>query len=295
MRVRSPSKIETMLEIRFHGRGGQGAVIASELLAQAAFLDGKWPQSFPFFGVERRGAPVTAYARVAAEPIRVRTEITEPDVVVVLDPGLLAATPVTDGLKSGGLLLVNTRRPVEALVAPSGVRRAAVDATRIALGHSLGSTTMPIVNTAMLGALARSVGVVSLEALSRAIDQFVPAQPEENRRAARDGYTTVRAVDTGPTTGGLNPTPMRTAPSIPEGPLATFPSELNRTAAWRTFTPKIHLERCTKCNFCWKFCPDDAIELDARGFPVIRLPYCKGCGICAEECPPGTIEMVAEA
>ena len=86
-----------MIEIRFHGRGGQGAVLASELLAQAAFLDGKMPQSFPFFGVERRGAPVTAYARIDSKPIGLRTSIRSPDVVVVLDPGLLASTPVAAG------------------------------------------------------------------------------------------------------------------------------------------------------------------------------------------------------
>ncbi len=295
MRVLSPSQLGTMIEIRFHGRGGQGAVIASELLAQAAFLDGKWPQSFPFFGVERRGAPVTAYARIDSEPIRVRTEITSPDVVVVLDPGLLATTPVADGLKPGGLLLVNTRQPAGEIVAPSGVHRAAVDATRIALDHTLGSAMMPIVNTAILGALARTSGAVSLEALSRAIDQFVPTKPEENRLAARAGYTAVSGADDGPTPDARSPVPARPAVPFPEGPMATLPSELNRTAAWRTFTPKIHLERCTKCNFCWKFCPDDAIEFDPRGFPAIRLAYCKGCGICAEECPPGTIEMVAEA
>lgn len=284
-----------MIEIRFHGRGGQGAVVASELLAQAAFLDGKSPQSFPFFGVERRGAPVTAYTRIDSRPIGVRTEITAPDVVVVLDPGLLKTTPVADGLKPGGLLLVNTPLPSERIVARAAVRRAAVDATKIALAHGLGTTMMPIVNTAVLGALARASGAVSLEALTRAIDQFVPARPDDNRLAARDGYTTVRVVDQGPILAPSPATPPRPPAPFPEGPVAILPSELNHTAAWRTFTPKIHLERCTKCNFCWKYCPDDAIELDAQGFPVIRLDYCKGCGICAAECPPKTIEMVTEA
>ena len=284
-----------MIEIRFHGRGGQGAVIASELLAQAAFLDGKMPQSFPFFGVERRGAPVTAFTRIDSHPIGVRTSIVAPDVVVVLDPGLLLSTPVTDGLKSGGLLLVNTTQPAEQLRAPPGVHRAAVDATHIALAHGLGTTMLPIVNTAVLGALARATGVVSLEALSRAIEQFVPARPQENSLAARDGYAKVRTVD-----GGNAPLPLAFAAPVslrpfPEGPMASLSSETIHTATWRTFTPVIHLERCTKCNFCWKFCPDDAIEFDAKGFPKIRMEYCKGCGICAVECPPKTIEMVAEA
>jgi 2-oxoacid:acceptor oxidoreductase gamma subunit (pyruvate/2-ketoisovalerate family)/2-oxoacid:acceptor oxidoreductase delta subunit (pyruvate/2-ketoisovalerate family) len=283
-----------MIEIRFHGRGGQGAVIASELLAQAAFLDGKMPQSFPFFGVERRGAPVTAFTRIDARPIGVRTSIVAPDVVVVLDPGLLGTTRVTDGLKPHGLLLVNTPRTAESLVAPVGVHRAAVDATRIALAHDLGTPMLPIVNTAVLGALARATGVVSLESLSRAIDQFVPARPQENRLAARDGYTNVRTVDAGAVPVPLLVPAGPSAPTaeFPEGPIATVSSETIHTAAWRTFTPVVHLERCTKCNFCWKFCPDDAIEFDPAGYPRIRLAYCKGCGICAAECPPKTIEMV---
>ncbi len=284
-----------MIEIRFHGRGGQGAVVASELLAQAAFFDGHWPQSFPFFGVERRGAPVTAYARIDSSPIRLRTEITAPDIVVVLDPGLLATTPVAAGLKPGGLLLVNAARPAEEIVAPAEVRRAAVDATRIAIAHGLGSSMMPIVNTAMLGALSRASGVVGLEALARAIDRFVPTKAEANRAAARDGYDAVRTVATGPVPSAARAGPVSGPLALPEGPVATLSSERNRTAAWRTFTPRIHLERCTKCNFCWKFCPDNAIEFDPEGFPAIRLAYCKGCGICAAECPPKTIEMVAEA
>ncbi len=280
-----------MIEIRFHGRGGQGAVLASELLAQAAFLDGKSPQSFPFFGVERRGAPVTAYTRIDDRPVRLRTSIPNPDVVVVLDPGLLGTTRVTDGIRPHGLLLVNTPKSSEELEAPDGVRRAAVDATKIALSHGLGTPMMPIVNTAVLGALARATGVVSLEALSRAIEQFVPRSPVENRLAARDGYTTVRTVEVGAL---LSPLPVGAPVPRPsgEGPIAVVPSETIHTAAWRTFTPKIHLERCTKCNFCWKFCPDDAIEFDPQGFPRIRLAYCKGCGICAAECPPKTIEML---
>jgi 2-oxoacid:acceptor oxidoreductase gamma subunit (pyruvate/2-ketoisovalerate family)/2-oxoacid:acceptor oxidoreductase delta subunit (pyruvate/2-ketoisovalerate family) len=283
-----------MIEIRFHGRGGQGAVIASELLAQAAFLDGKEPQSFPFFGVERRGAPVTAFARIDDHPIRLRTSIEHPDVVVVLDPGLLRTTPVTDGIKEGGLLLVNSRLPPEEVVAPATIRRAAVDATRIALAHGLGSPNAPIVNTAVLGALAKATGAVSLDAVERAIARFVPARPEENRAAGADGFNAVRSA--GPMAKGVPIPHPRPIPliAVPEGPVARRSSDIYHTASWRTLTPVIHLERCTKCNFCWKFCPDDAIGFDGNGYPVIRLDYCKGCGICATECPPRTIEMVAE-
>ncbi len=283
-----------MIEIRFHGRGGQGAVLASELLAQAAFLDGRSPQSFPFFGVERRGAPVTAYARVDDRPIGVRTSIVTPDVVVVLEPGLLRTTSVGDGLRTGGLLLVNSPLPPARLEAPDGVRRASVDATAIALAHGLGSRTMPIVNTTILGALARVTGVVSLEALGRAIDRYVPAAPAENRAAAADGFASVRLADpAAPSATGPARIPFAVAVPIPEGPLATLPSSSIRTGSWRTLVPEIDERRCTRCNFCWKYCPDDAIELDGRGYPVLVLDACKGCGICAEVCPPHTIAMVA--
>jgi pyruvate ferredoxin oxidoreductase gamma subunit len=283
-----------VIEIRFHGRGGQGAVVASVLLAEAAFLDGREPQCFPFFGVERRGAPVTAYTRVDRRPIGLRTSIVAPDVVVVLDPGLLGSTPVADGLKDGGLLLVNSSRPPERIAAPPSARRASVDASAIALAHGLGSRTMPIVNTTVLGALARVTGVVSLEALGRAIDRSVPAHPAENRAAAADGFASVRIVDgtTAPAAPLVAPPRPVLAP-LPEGPVASVPSSSIRTSAWRTLTPEIDLARCTRCNFCWKFCPDDAIELDARGYPVIVLDSCKGCGICANVCPPKTIAMVA--
>jgi len=283
-----------MIEIRFHGRGGQGAVLASEMLAQAAFLDGKTPQCFPFFGVERRGAPVTAYARIDNQPMRVRTAITQPDIVVVLDPGLLKSTNVADGLRPGGLVLVNSRRPPSEIEAPPGARRATVDATRIALAHGLGSKTMPVVNTVILGALARASGVVSLESVSAAIEKYAPAKPAQNRDAAVEGFGAVRSID--PTTSPVPPRPKvpHPLPPLPEGPIASTPTTVIHTSSWRTLTPHIHLEHCTKCNFCWKFCPDDAIGFDEKGFPVIRLDYCKGCGICAEECPPKTIEMLAE-
>jgi pyruvate ferredoxin oxidoreductase gamma subunit len=282
-----------MIEIRFHGRGGQGAVVASELLAQAAFLDGKTPQSFPFFGVERRGAPVTAFARLDDKPIGVRTSITHPDIVVVLDPGLVRTTPVADGLKPGGLLLVNSRHAPEEIPAPPGARRATVDASRIAVAHGLGSVTLPIVNTTVLGALVGATHIISPDALDRAIERYVPARPAQNRAAAHDGFSGVRMVDSAAMSLPAHVGAPGPLPPLPEGPVASVSSRVIHTAAWRTLTPTIHLERCTKCNFCWKFCPDDAISFDEKGFPVILLDYCKGCGICAAECPPKTIEMIA--
>jgi 2-oxoisovalerate/pyruvate ferredoxin oxidoreductase gamma subunit len=178
----------TVIEIRFHGRGGQGGVIASELLAQAAFLEGKHPQSFPFFGVERRGAPVTAYTRIDNAPIPIRTSITAPDIVVVLDAGLMRTINVTAGLKPDGLLLVNSEKAPDKLDVPFKGRIATVDATGIALAHGLGSKATPITNTAILGALAQASGIVTLDSVRRAVERFVPAKPRENVAAAEDAY-----------------------------------------------------------------------------------------------------------
>lgn len=177
-----------MQEVRFHGRGGLGAVTASELLAQAAFLEGLYPQAFPFFGVERRGAPVTAYLRVGPDPLSVRTAITTPDIVVVLERSLLKTIPVTKGLKPDGLLLLNTARDR----VPAGLdfhgRTAVVDATAIALAEGLGSPAVPIVSTAILGALAGASGIVRLDSLTTAIARSVPKKIDENVRAAEAGF-----------------------------------------------------------------------------------------------------------
>ncbi len=185
-----------MIEIRFHGRGGQGAVIASELLAQAAFLEGKHPQSFPFFGVERRGAPVTAYTRIDDKPISVRTSITAPDIVVVLDAGLMRTINVMAGLKREGLLLVNTDATPDNIDRTFQGRLATVDATAIALSQGLGSKATPIVNTAILGALARASGVVSLDAVVKAVVKFVPAKQEANAVAAITAHRQVSVLET---------------------------------------------------------------------------------------------------
>jgi len=183
-----------LIEIRFHGRGGQGAVIASELLAQAAFLEGKHPQSFPFFGVERRGAPVTAFTRIDDAPIQIRTSITAPDIVVVLDSGLMRTINVTAGLKPDGLLLVNTEKVPEKLEVAFKGRLATIDATEIALAHGLGSKATPITNTAVLGALARASGVVSLDSVRKAVERFVPAKQQANVLAVEDAYQRVLSL-----------------------------------------------------------------------------------------------------
>ena len=184
-----------MIEIRFHGRGGQGAVIASNILAEAAFIEGKEVSAFPFFGVERRGAPVTAYTRIAETKIRIKSGIYHPDYVIVLDPSLLDAVNIAEGLKAGGLILLNTRSNPDKLRTNLGLsadhKLATVKATDIAIKHKLGSKTAPIVNSALLGAFAKASGVVRIESLLEAVKNNVPVRVEENALAAREAYDSV--------------------------------------------------------------------------------------------------------
>ena len=181
-----------MIEIRIHGRGGQGAVIASKVLAAAVFQEGKYAQSFPAFGVERRGAPVMAFTRIDDQPVRIRCQIYEPDHIVVLDPTLIEAVDVTAGLKEGGWILINSERDPTAFDLPARYRVATVDASSIAIKYRLGPKTAPIVNTAILGAFARATGIVSLEALAQAVRDAVPLKPDENVAATKEAYLEVR-------------------------------------------------------------------------------------------------------
>jgi 2-oxoacid:acceptor oxidoreductase gamma subunit (pyruvate/2-ketoisovalerate family) len=179
-----------MEEIRFHGRGGQGAVIGSEVLAYAFFLEGKYVQAFPAFGVERRGAPVTAFCRVDDAPILLRNQIYEPDHIVVLDATMLENVPVTNGLKKGGLVVINGRGRPESYKDLLGEDFCiwAVDAAGVAREHRLGSAANPIVNTAILGAFVKASGLASLDAVQQAIEAYVPAAKEANRSAAAAAY-----------------------------------------------------------------------------------------------------------
>ena len=179
-----------MIELRFHGRGGQGAVVASKTLAQAAFLAGRYVQSYPDYGVERRGAPVVAFARIAepGDDLFVRQDIREPHHLLILDATLLDSANPLVGLRPGGWVVVNTPETPESLDIDSTYRVATVDASAIALRHGLGSAAQPVVNTAILGAFVRATGIVTLDDLLDAIEHEVPAKKEENRVAAIEAH-----------------------------------------------------------------------------------------------------------
>lgn len=174
-----------MIEVRFHGRGGQGAVTAADILAIAAFHDGKYCQAFPVFGTERRGAPVAAFARIHDRFIRIRSQIYEPDYVVVQDASLLDVVNVADGLKKEGAIIINTEKNPEQLKLKTQAKVHTINATKIAL-DVLG---VPIVNTTMLGGFAALTGVVTLSSLKKAIElRFSEKLAAKNIKAVEVAY-----------------------------------------------------------------------------------------------------------
>lgn len=183
-----------LVEIRWHGRGGQGAVTSAELLAQAAIEEDKYAQAFPAFGPERRGAPVVAFVRVDSKrPIRVRSEIIHPDIVVVLDPGLLSIVNITSGLKKNGIVVINTRKQVEQIRQELCIRNslATIDATKIAK-ELLG---VPIVNTTMIGALLKASKLVKLDSLLRPIEHRFGRIAHKNIDAMKRAYNETLLVE----------------------------------------------------------------------------------------------------
>jgi 2-oxoacid:acceptor oxidoreductase gamma subunit (pyruvate/2-ketoisovalerate family) len=178
----------TLKEFRWHGRGGQGAWTASELLARAAIHEGKYIQSFPEFGPERMGAPVKAYTRISDEQIRLHCAVYNPNLAIVMDPTLLATVPVTQGLDENGVLIVNTPKEPKELKEELNMTKGkvwTVPATEIAM-RVLGRA---ITNTAMLGVVARVTGVVNMESIEKAVHQRFPNPlAEKNIAVIKEAY-----------------------------------------------------------------------------------------------------------
>ena len=179
-----------LTEVRWHGRGGQGAVLGATILGTAAAIyEGKHALSFPSFGAERRGAPVLAFNRIAVRPIRDRSMVYHPTVLLVLDDSLLGVVKVAEGAVDGADVLVNTRKSASQLGLSDWLRVHVLDATSIAR-EALG---VPIVHTAMLGALAAATGLIGIESLVRAIGDVLPPRlVERNLAAAKAAYEAMR-------------------------------------------------------------------------------------------------------
>ena len=292
-------KEDSIVEIRWHGRGGQGAVTSAELVALAAINEGKFAQAFPSFGPERRGAPVLAFNRISrVSPIRVRDAVTHPDIVVVLDSGLLDVTDVTSGLKQDGVLVVNSARALDDIIAEFGGpwKLAVVNATAIAR-EMLG---VPIVNTTMLGSLVKATEIIGLDSLVEPIEERFGARAKNNIEAFHKAYDKLAIAE--PVAASSQQRRSFQAEILPSwkdllpGCVVTEAGSAKqyRTGDWRSQKPVWDHQKCIKCGVCYLFCPEFCIGQNEEGYFEANLYYCKGCGICARECWTEAIKMVEE-
>jgi len=287
----------TTIEIRWHGRGGQGAVTSAELTALAAMREGKYAQAFPSFGPERRGAPVLAFNRISEDtPIRIRSGVVKPDIVIVLDPGLVTLINVVDGLKPGGALIVNSPRSIEDLKQEfSGDwKLAVVNASSIAR-ELLG---VNIVNTTMLGALIKTTGVIKMDSLNEPLAEKFGARSRANLDACNRAFNSTVLGEI--TTGGPKKEKKFHAEKLPKwnellvGCVVTDVGNTKRfcTGDWKSQHPEWNDAVCIKCGICSLYCPEFCISQQSDGFFRSNPFFCKGCGICAQECWTRAIKMV---
>lgn len=183
---------KSLVEICFHGRGGQGAVTAANLLASAALQDGnKGVQAFPFFGAERRGAPVRAFTRISDEEINLRSEIYNPDIVIVLDESIMEIVDVLKGVKEDGKILINTRKKPHDFEFSKQYHVATVDATSIALKYDILVGGIPVVNTPILGSIPKILNRVTLQSIQQVIKSKWTGKKElgeRNVKATQDAF-----------------------------------------------------------------------------------------------------------
>jgi pyruvate ferredoxin oxidoreductase gamma subunit/2-oxoisovalerate ferredoxin oxidoreductase gamma subunit len=183
---------KSLVEICFHGRGGQGAVTAANLLAAAALQDGnKGVQAFPLFGAERRGAPVRAFARISGDEIHLRSEIYNPHIVIVLDESIMDIVDVLKGIKNEGKILINTRKKPNDFEFAKKYQVATVDATSIALKHNILVGGMPVVNTPILGSVPKILDRITLQSIQDVIRSKWTGKKElgeRNVKATQDAF-----------------------------------------------------------------------------------------------------------
>jgi pyruvate ferredoxin oxidoreductase gamma subunit len=290
--------------IRFHGRGGQGAKTASRIVGTAAFLEGYQAQDSPVYGAERRGAPVSAFTRIAREPIRERGLIARPDLVVIADASLIPdpSARVTEGVDEQTAVFVNSSLSAEQIRTQSSLsgRLTTLDLNEMALQHFGKRGAI----SALLGAVAgRFVGLRResiREAIARELTDLGLAASviERNQAVALQCYDRVQtvALGTNPRQPAASaqlraPTydpPTRGTASITAGPN----SPIRSMSGWRTSRPVLRPDLCNGCWLCFASCPEGAITIKPDGKPAIYYPHCKGCLDCVEVCP--THAMIVE-
>jgi pyruvate ferredoxin oxidoreductase gamma subunit len=280
--------------------------MAVQTLAEAAVIEGNYAVAFPFFGAERRGAPVLAFARIDSKKIYTKTQVYSPNCVVVLDDSLLDTIDVVAGLKPDGMVVINSRDKPQDIDLGKEITTAAVDATSVALEI----LKAPITNTAILGAFAKTTGVVRLESIEEAIkrrfgEKLGEKVGERNAIAARTAF---EKTIIGRCKGIKKLEPKKQwLPAYQELPVGGFLVEgkteaglvgpgsfiENKVYGWATFRPVRDRDKCTMCLLCWFYCPEGTIvRVSDRGDLMTNYDYCKGCGVCANECPVDAIKMV---
>lgn len=275
-----------MKEMLFVGRGGEGVVLASQILAETFARAGFWVQTFPEFTAERRGAPISAFLRWdETSPIHRRYKVRDCDVLVVVSPSP-PSPQVISTVKPGGLIVLNreTRFPH---TGPFDIAR--VPASRIAQGNDiLSSEGRPMGNVAVLGACVRLLVPHGLAFLEQAVASRIGAMAEANILAAREGYARCTRQHTLAGDPPVEPAPNPgQASGRRQGPpvfaVSTTDSRRNHTGTWSLDRPLL-TDECTACALCVLFCPEGAIARN-DGSMVIDYLYCKGCGICEVVCP----------
>ena len=265
-----------MIEIRFHGAGGHGAVVASKFLAEAAARSGFQAQSFASYGALRRGGKVESYVRISDEPVPLRCKMYTPDLLVLMDESFVNDENALDGLQKKGKILINTTKTDEDYPSLQAYQVFTVDANGIANERGLVIPGgLPVINTTLLGALAGILDQVNLEHLIEVIKQGTP-NPDRNAECAMEGYKRVTSSIT---------SEARTAQAVDTGALARrFPAYNEEK-----------MSRCHRCQICYISCPTLAIGFqgDPIAFSVNRA-VCNACGICIEECPKKAISWAAE-
>lgn len=293
-----------MLRVRFHGRGGQGAKVASRVLGTAAFIEGCYAQDFPLYGAERRGAPIAAFTRISPKPILERGVISEPDIVIILDETLLddpIANPLS-GIKEGGIVFINTAHsPAEAKDKFKVTKQViTLDITKI----SLDMLGLPVLSTLAGGVASRITGLKE-DSLRKAVEKETSEILTDTTLVAKNIEASIYCFR------AIQPIEIKTAETIHKGsPVINIPFEpalissptinttgntpLRKTGNWRVFKPVWNYEACTRCMTCVARCPDGCIAANEDGFPYTDYDNCKGCMICVEECPAKAIEKVRE-
>jgi pyruvate ferredoxin oxidoreductase gamma subunit len=297
-----------MIEVRFHGRGGQGAKLASRILGRSGFLCGLQAQDFALFGAERRGAPVVSFTRLSSEPIDERGDIDRPHLVVVMDDSLLKEAPgqVFHGVDDKTPLFVNSDRDrleVDLKDLPAANFQF-VDLSAIAR-ELIGSVFVSAAAAAIAAKCIPSIDLAALESAIRIeLAEFglAPDLVEKNVAAAGAAYQRMPAVALASAKIASAAAPSWQA--VPYLGTAQFAgptirhrgsAALRATGTWRIERPEIDLAKCKRCFLCYLYCPEAAMRLDAENFPHVDYEHCKGCMICYEECPTDAISRKLEA